>query len=269
MPTTATTANHSKSNYGIHFSDMFSSTYDRRKVPEIIVFFGKKFFFIRICTTRRRCFHVMTLYRRRFQTSDSMHTLRRKTAPNRVLATKSVCSVFSCSLCKRCARALKCIRIFSAFCRRQRTAESCLVFGTQNAKHWTVKWYARTACIDKMSLNGKSLKVITFCWMIRNFQFHKHQSHISLATRTATTLCESMCGMWAGGRGTKGTRLSKMKFVFVVVYALVSEGVFWRTLLDRAVRTAHRRHYSDIWTVNDHFVVFSELGRLLQRNGSI
>lgn len=83
---TATTANHSKSNYGIYFSYMFQLIYERHKVPEIIVFFflfwRKKFpftfSFFFICTTCIACLscdivYVLTLYRRRSQHPILIH----------------------------------------------------------------------------------------------------------------------------------------------------------------------------------------------------
>lgn len=77
-------------------------------------------------------------------------------------------------VCKRCARALKCIKIFSAFRSWEWLPVQRSLHGTRNFR--TIKWFARTHCAPSKRLWKESLEIITLAWMMANFQFHAHKT---------------------------------------------------------------------------------------------
>lgn len=181
----ATTVEHSKSNYGIHFSYMFC-TCETVKYERLLSFSGKSFFLFALRVSHAMsCDGVsvleLTLYRRRFQHPIRYtHARRFQTMCMCCVHAKSVHAVSVWTLCQS-IKVYIYLYIFGILDLAWRWLR--LRYSThENTKCWTPSNGLHVHNTLKKWLWVESLKNVTLGWVIGDFQFYGPKNCMSIAT---------------------------------------------------------------------------------------
>lgn len=172
---TATTAHHSKSNYGIHFSSMLSVYMNDIKYQRLLSFSGEKFLFLYSYYVHDVVLVMWAVASMCWHCIDAGFSIR-----SEPLTRHNTEQCVHSHRCKRCATALKCIKIFSASC------SVCLC-----VRH--VNWLARTTYTDRMSLKGitENHYIALEGWTIFNSMHTK--PYFARNTYHNSNVCECVC----------------------------------------------------------------------------